>query len=184
LNRAWQPIGKCQLPGSADAALSRHHLRRGSHSSPPPSSGRLRADAPARPRYQSSAPPRHARLPVHPRSDPRRQPAANGQSVLASGKEVLAYGFRKYRIGEVIGTQTEGAVLAATAFLIGRGILLLAVEDVQVDGARLEGVGVAPTIEVQAGPTSAGAADPQLSRAVALLTACSRSSYARRHGRR
>jgi carboxyl-terminal processing protease len=88
-----------------------------------------------------------------------------------SGKEVLAYGFKKYRIGEVIGTQTEGAVLAATAFLIGRGLLLLAVEDVQVDGVRLEGVGVAPTIEVQDGPTSAGEADPQLSRAVGLLSA-------------
>ena len=88
-----------------------------------------------------------------------------------SGKEVLAYGFKKYRIGEVIGTQTEGAVLAATALLIGRGLLLLAVEDVQVDGVRLEGVGVAPTIEVQAGPTSAGETDPQLSRAVALLSA-------------
>lgn len=88
-----------------------------------------------------------------------------------SGKEVLAYGFKKYRIGEVIGTQTEGAVLAATAFLIGRGLLLLAVEDVQVDGVRLEGIGVTPTIEVQAGPTSGGETDPQLSRAVALLSA-------------
>jgi carboxyl-terminal processing protease len=89
---------------------------------------------------------------------------------LAAG-EILAYGFEKYRLGEVIGTRTEGAVLAATAFLIGRGLLLLAVEDVQVDGVRLEGVGVAPTIEVQAGPTSAGETDPQLSRAVALLSA-------------
>jgi carboxyl-terminal processing protease len=31
-----------------------------------------------------------------------------------SGKEVLAYGFKKYHLGEVIGTHTEGAVLAAT----------------------------------------------------------------------
>jgi carboxyl-terminal processing protease len=84
-----------------------------------------------------------------------------------SGKEVLAYGFKKYRFGELIGTRTEGAVLAATAFLIGRGLLLLAVEDVQVDGERLEGVGVTPTIEVQAG---AGSDDPQLSRAVAVLS--------------
>ncbi|MDX6527397.1 MAG: carboxyl-terminal processing protease, partial [Gaiellales bacterium] len=88
-----------------------------------------------------------------------------------SGKEVLAYGFKKYRLGEVIGTRTEGAVLAATAFLIGRGLLLLAVEDVQVDGERLEGVGVTPTIEVQPGPASGAGADPQLSRAVALLSA-------------
>jgi carboxyl-terminal processing protease len=83
-----------------------------------------------------------------------------------SGKEVLAYGFKKYRLGEVIGTRTEGAVLAATAFLIGRGLLLLAVEDVLVDGERLEGVGVAPTIEVDNDLT----ADRQLDRAVAALS--------------
>jgi carboxyl-terminal processing protease len=87
-----------------------------------------------------------------------------------SGKEVLAYGFKKYRLGEVIGTRTEGAVLAATAFLIGGGLLLLAVEDVLVDGERLEGVGVAPTIEVQAGPPSVAGNDPQLNRAVAVLS--------------
>jgi carboxyl-terminal processing protease len=84
-----------------------------------------------------------------------------------SGKEVLAYGFKKYRLGELIGTRTEGAVLAATAFLMGSGLLLLTVEDVQVDGERLEGVGVTPTIEVQAGT---GSDDPQLSRAVAVLS--------------
>jgi carboxyl-terminal processing protease len=36
-----------------------------------------------------------------------------------SGKEVLAFGFKKYRLGELVGVRTEGAVLAATAFLIG-----------------------------------------------------------------
>ncbi|MCP3471745.1 S41 family peptidase [Bradyrhizobium sp. CCGUVB1N3] len=87
-----------------------------------------------------------------------------------SGKEVLAYGFKKYRLGELIGTRTEGAVLAATAFLIGSGLLLLAVEDVRVDGERLESVGVTPTIEVLADVASAGSDDPQLSRAVALLS--------------
>ena len=80
-----------------------------------------------------------------------------------SGKEVLAYGFKKYRLGEVIGTRTEGAVLAATAFLVGGGLLLLAVDDVWVDGERLEGVGVTPTIEVQQEPGK----DTQLDRAVA-----------------
>ena len=87
-----------------------------------------------------------------------------------SGKEILAYGFKKYRLGEVIGSRTEGAVLAATAFLIGGGLLLLAVEDVLVDGERLEGVGVTPTIEVQADPASAGLGDPQLNRAIAVLS--------------
>src|SRR4029079_16751766 len=87
-----------------------------------------------------------------------------------SGKEVLAYGFKKYRGGVVIGTRNEGAVLAATAFLIGSGLLLLAVEDVLVDGERLEGVGVTPTIEVQAAPASLGQSDPQLDRAIAILS--------------
>jgi carboxyl-terminal processing protease len=88
-----------------------------------------------------------------------------------SGKEVLAYGFKEYRLGELIGVPTEGAVLAATAFLIGdQGLLLLAVEDVRVDGERLEGVGVTPTIEVAFDPRYAAGADPQLDRAVQVLS--------------
>src|SRR5271155_2142703 len=87
-----------------------------------------------------------------------------------SGKEVLAYGFKEYRLGELVGHRTEGAVLAATAFLIGDdGLLLLAVEDVLVDGKRLEGVGVEPTIEVAFDSRYAAGADPQLDRAVQLL---------------
>lgn len=88
-----------------------------------------------------------------------------------SGKEVLAYGFKEYRLGELVGVRTEGAVLAATAFLIGdSGLLLLAVEDVRVDGQRLEGVGVAPTIEVPFDPRFAAGSDPQLDRAVQILS--------------
>ncbi|HZZ59621.1 MAG TPA: S41 family peptidase [Roseiarcus sp.] len=88
-----------------------------------------------------------------------------------SGKEVLAYGFKEYRLGELIGARTEGAVLAATAFLIGDdGLLLLAVDDVVVDGKRLEGAGVEPTIEVAFDPRYAAGADPQLDRAVQVLS--------------
>ena len=87
-----------------------------------------------------------------------------------SGKEVLAYGFKEYRLGELVGHRTEGAVLAATAFLIGAdGLLLLAVEDVLVDGKHLEGVGVTPTIEVSFNSRYAAGADPQLDRAVQVL---------------
>jgi C-terminal processing protease CtpA/Prc len=92
-----------------------------------------------------------------------------------SGKEVLAYGFKKYQLGELVGMRTEGAVLAATAFLIGDGgLLLLAVEDVLVDGERLEGVGVTPTIEVIFDPRYAAGADPQLERAVQFLSQSAR----------
>jgi len=90
-----------------------------------------------------------------------------------SGKEVLAYGFKEYRLGELIGSRTEGAVLAATAFLVGKeqeGLLLLAVEDVLVDGKRLEGAGVEPTIEVAFDSRYAAGADPQLDRAVQVLS--------------
>jgi carboxyl-terminal processing protease len=88
-----------------------------------------------------------------------------------SGKEVLAFGFKKYRLGELVGVRTEGAVLAATAFLIGdEGLLLLAVDDVLVDGERLEGVGVTPTIEVACDPHYAEGKDPQLERAVQILS--------------
>jgi carboxyl-terminal processing protease len=87
-----------------------------------------------------------------------------------SGKEVLAYGFKEYGLGELVGHRTEGAVLAATAFLIGDdGLLLLAVEDVLVDGQRLEGVGVTPTIEVPFDSRYAAGSDPQLDRAVQVL---------------
>jgi C-terminal processing protease CtpA/Prc len=100
-----------------------------------------------------------------------RKPVAmliNGRT--RSGKEVLAYGFKEYRLGELIGQRTEGAVLASTAFLIGEdGLLLLAVEDVLVDGQRLEGVGVTPTIEVPFDWRYAAGRDPQLDRAVQVL---------------
>jgi carboxyl-terminal processing protease len=88
-----------------------------------------------------------------------------------SGKEVLAYGFKQYHLGEIIGTQTAGAVLAASAFLMDNGdLLLLAVADVTIDGQRLEGVGVRPTIEVPFDPIYAAGRDPQLDRAVQVLS--------------
>ena len=62
---------------------------------------------------------------------------------------MLTYGFKKYGYGAVIGTRSAGALLAARAFLLdGGGLLLLPVADVEVDGERLEGRGVMPTIEV------------------------------------
>jgi carboxyl-terminal processing protease len=88
-----------------------------------------------------------------------------------SGKEILAYGFKKYGMGEVIGTRTAGAVLAARAFLLSDGsLLLLAVNDVFVDGQRLEGVGVTPTLEVPLTVEYAQGKDPQLERALELLS--------------
>lgn len=101
-----------------------------------------------------------------------RKPVAlliNGGS--RSGKEVLAYGFKKYDVGEVIGTRTAGALLAGRAFLLrDDSLLLLAVSDVAVDGERLERVGVAPTIEVPFPLEYAAGEDPQIEKAVEVLT--------------
>ena len=88
-----------------------------------------------------------------------------------SGKEILAYGFKKYALGEVVGTRTAGAVLAGRGFLLSDGSLLfLAVADVLVDGQRLEGIGVTPTIEVPFSLEYAQGKDPQLDHAVELLS--------------
>ena len=87
-----------------------------------------------------------------------------------SGKELLAYGFRKHKIGPVVGTRTAGAVVAGSPFAMDDGSLLyLAVADVHVDGdRRLEGVGVAPDIEVPFTLPYAQGADPQKDRAIAV----------------
>jgi carboxyl-terminal processing protease len=93
-----------------------------------------------------------------------------------SGKEILAYGFKEYGIGEVIGSPTAGAVLAGRAYLLGDGsLLLLAVADVLVDGQRLEGVGVLPTISVPFPLAYAQGKDPQLHRGVEVLSSAVRA---------
>jgi C-terminal processing protease CtpA/Prc len=87
-----------------------------------------------------------------------------------SGKEILAYGFKKYGYGEVVGTKSAGAVLAARAFMQSNGnLLLLAVQDVAVDNERLEGVGVTPDHEVPFDIRYAKGADPQLAAAIDIL---------------
>ena len=87
-----------------------------------------------------------------------------------SGKEVLAYGFKKNEFGKVIGERTAGALLAGTAFLLSDGsLLILAVEDAAVDGERIEGKGVPPSIEVPFDIRYAAGKDPQLDKAIAVL---------------
>lgn len=100
-----------------------------------------------------------------------RKPVAlliNGGS--RSGKEVLAYGFRKYGIGPVVGERTGGAVSAGTAIPISENSLLyLCVSGVRVDGEVLEGVGVAPDHEVIWPLPYSTAEDPQLQKALNLM---------------
>lgn len=108
---------------------------------------------------------------VERRFDPRwRRPLVvliNGGS--RSGKEVVAYAIRKHKLGKLVGERTAGAVLAGRCFpLAGGNLLYLAVADVTVDGARLEGKGVEPDVAVPDALPYAEGADPQLDRALRL----------------
>jgi carboxyl-terminal processing protease len=88
-----------------------------------------------------------------------------------SGKELFAFAFKKFQLGEVIGGRTAGAVVAGRCFLLtGGDVLYLAVADLRVDGQRLEGVGVEPTIRVERPLEYAQGRDPQLDRALEFLT--------------
>jgi carboxyl-terminal processing protease len=89
-----------------------------------------------------------------------------------SGKEILAYGLKRHRLGTLVGSRTAGAVLAARAFMLrDHSLLLVAVTDVLVDGERLEGQGVAPDVEVPFQLPYAQGHDPQLAEAIRLLVA-------------
>jgi carboxyl-terminal processing protease len=89
-----------------------------------------------------------------------------------SVKEIVAYGFKKYGLGELVGSVTSKSVLGSQAFLMRDGsLLLLATSDIKVDGERLEGVGVTPTIEVDPPLPYRNGGDAQLERALALLAA-------------
>jgi carboxyl-terminal processing protease len=87
-----------------------------------------------------------------------------------SGKEILADAFERYRLGPVVGSHTAKAVLGARAFLMSDdSLLLLAVADVIIDGRRLEGVGVEPTVTAPFRIEYANGSDPQLDMAVSVL---------------
>ncbi|MEM8678096.1 MAG: S41 family peptidase [Planctomycetota bacterium] len=87
-----------------------------------------------------------------------------------SGKELLAYAFRKHQLGPLVGERTAGAVTAGRFFLFDDGSgLYLAVRGVRADGEILEGRGVAPTIAVPWPLPYGSEQDPQLNMALQVL---------------
>lgn len=87
-----------------------------------------------------------------------------------SGKEILAYGVKKYNIGKLIGMRTAGAVCGGQPFILSDGSLLyLAVSDSLVNGIRLEGIGVEPDIEVPFPLEYSKGKDPQIEKAIDIL---------------
>ncbi|MEL6786785.1 MAG: S41 family peptidase [Cyanobacteria bacterium J06607_15] len=84
-----------------------------------------------------------------------------------SGKEILAYGFRKYGVGQIVGTQTAGAVVAGRPYIMPDGSLLyLAIANVLVDGERLEGNAILPDVRVPLTIPYAQGVDPQKEQAI------------------
>lgn len=89
-----------------------------------------------------------------------------------SGKEVVSRALQRSRRATLVGERTAGAVVAGQVNLLSDdSLLFLAVHDVEVDGERLEGVGVKPDVQVPAGLEYAEGRDPQLERALEVLAA-------------
>ena len=83
-----------------------------------------------------------------------------------SGKELLAYYFKKTKRGLLIGERTAGYVCGGSYKRISEeSMLLYGASMVVVDGKRLEGVGVEPDIHVPFDIRFAGGKDVQLERA-------------------
>ncbi len=84
-----------------------------------------------------------------------------------SGKELFTYGFKKLKLGPVVGHSTAGAVVGGRIFLLSNGdVLYLAATDVNVDGVRLEGKGVDPDTPVDRTLMDPPSGDPQLQKAM------------------
>ncbi len=100
-----------------------------------------------------------------------RKPAAylvNGFS--RSGKELLAFGAKKYGLATVIGERTAGHVLGGRLFPLSNGdMLFLAVQQYRIDGVDLEGIGVEPDVEIPFDVRYCAGRDVQIEKAVDYL---------------
>ena len=85
-----------------------------------------------------------------------------------SGKEVLAFQFKKSKRARLVGTTTAGAVRGAAFFAKpAEGyILAVALTALRLDGEDLEGRGVTPDVRVERPLERPAKGDPQLERAL------------------
>lgn len=87
-----------------------------------------------------------------------------------SGKELLAFGAKKYRLATVIGEKTAGHTLGGRLFPLSNGdLVFLAVQSCTIDGVNLEGIGIEPDITVPFDIRYCGGDDAQLDKAVEFL---------------
>jgi carboxyl-terminal processing protease len=85
-----------------------------------------------------------------------------------SGKEALAFQFKKSGRARLVGTTTAGAFRGAQFYADREEgyILAVALTAVKLDGVDLEGVGVSPDVRVERSLDVPGSGDPQLERAL------------------
>ncbi len=84
--------------------------------------------------------------------------------------ELFVHAYKRERQGPLIGTRTAGAVSAGWAVpMPGDALLHVATTGLEVDGEILEGIGVAPDIEVTRPVAYANGGDPVLDAAVDTL---------------
>lgn len=88
-----------------------------------------------------------------------------------SGKEVVARAVQRHGLGVLVGERTAGAAVGGRPYLLSDGSLLyLAVQGFLAEGERIEGIGVAPEVPVEAPLPFAAGADPQLDRALDIAS--------------
>jgi carboxyl-terminal processing protease len=109
-----------------------------------------------------------------------------------SGKEAVAFQFKKSGRAVLIGTTTKGAFTAGKGLFVNDNsplVFYLSVAEYRLDGQRIEGVGIAPDIEVPYPAVRPFAAltskaiddsggDPQLAAAIAYLSGVLRDEAA------
>ena len=87
-----------------------------------------------------------------------------------SAAEMFAHGYAVEKLGPLIGARTAGAVSAAQVQRLPGGLLMyVAVSGITIEGVRLEGVGVAPTMPVERPIPYSDGADPVLEAALDYL---------------
>lgn len=87
-----------------------------------------------------------------------------------SGKELLAFSLKRTKRATLVGENTAGAVVAGRLWPIDkRCSLYLAVADGDIGGVRLEGVGVAPDVEIINTDKTQTGYDKQLEKAQGVL---------------
>ncbi|MDR3613369.1 MAG: S41 family peptidase [Candidatus Obscuribacterales bacterium] len=87
-----------------------------------------------------------------------------------SGKEALALSLKRSGRAKLVGERTAGAFLGGQLFeLSPRAALYLAVQNVEIMGTHLEGVGVSPDVEVKDANSNRGNRDSQLDKALSMM---------------